>query len=75
MLRTLSHLAPFGCIVLILAFAFEPFIQNLVHYRSIQSQDPLDVALLANTSIYKTHGPNIGSSRAYHERVALIIHL
>lgn len=59
------HLVSIGCLVLVLSFTFEPFIQNLVHYRSIKVDDSSQVALLANTSIYKTHGKLLGGSRSF----------
>ena len=51
------HLASIGCIAVILSFAFEPFVQNLVHYVSVSVEDSFHIAHLANTSIYKTVGP------------------
>ncbi|PYI31488.1 hypothetical protein BP00DRAFT_425543 [Aspergillus indologenus CBS 114.80] len=63
------HFAVFGSTTMILALAFEPFIQNMVHYVPRSIDDESQVALLGRTMMYNTVGPLIGGSNHYIDPV------
>lgn len=57
-----AHLATIAYIAVALSFAFDPFLQNLVHTSLLSVSDPLQSACLANTSLYHSVGPRLGAS-------------
>ncbi|RLL95917.1 hypothetical protein CFD26_104613 [Aspergillus turcosus] len=52
----LKHFAVWGSLAIILALAFDPFVQNLVHYYPNTVVDPSQKAFLANSTRYNTSG-------------------
>ncbi|KAE8420070.1 hypothetical protein BDV36DRAFT_293719 [Aspergillus pseudocaelatus] len=51
------HFAVWGSLAVILALAFDPFTQNLIHYFPNSVVDPYQRAFLANSTYYNTTGP------------------
>lgn len=51
-----SHIAVFGGCAVLLALGFDPFIQNLIDYKSSLVEDSFQVSLLANSSVYDKVG-------------------
>jgi hypothetical protein len=56
MLTVIRHFAVWGSLAIILALAFDPFVQNLVHYYPNLVVDPSQTAFLANSTRYETAG-------------------
>ncbi|KAE8380915.1 hypothetical protein BDV26DRAFT_302412 [Aspergillus bertholletiae] len=52
-----KHFAVWGSLAVILALAFDPFAQNLIHYYTNLVNDPSQTALVANTTNYTAYGP------------------
>ncbi|RHZ56264.1 DUF3176 domain-containing protein [Aspergillus thermomutatus] len=52
----LKHFAVWGSLAIILALAFDPFIQNLIHYYSNMVVDPSQKAFLPNSTRYEISG-------------------
>ncbi|KAE8153169.1 hypothetical protein BDV25DRAFT_127495 [Aspergillus avenaceus] len=50
------HFAVWGAMAMILALAFDPFAQNLIHYYQNMVVDPSQRALLTKTTSYNTTG-------------------
>ncbi|KAL4874723.1 hypothetical protein BJY04DRAFT_233338 [Aspergillus karnatakaensis] len=59
------HLAAFGSLAVILSLAFDPFIQNLLHYVPDTIESPSQSAFLQSTSRYDVAGPVIGAGFHY----------
>ncbi|PKX96175.1 DUF3176 domain-containing protein [Aspergillus novofumigatus IBT 16806] len=58
------HIAVWGSLAIILALAFDPFVQNLIHYYPNLVVDPSQTAFLPNSTRYDTVGlPGRGASR------------
>ncbi|KAE8376760.1 hypothetical protein BDV26DRAFT_264929 [Aspergillus bertholletiae] len=51
------HFAVWGSLAVILALAFDPFTQNLIHYFPNIVNDPSQRAFVANSTYYNTTGP------------------
>ena len=56
------HVAGLGALATILAVAFDPFNQNLIHYYQANIEDKNQLAYLANASSYDNFGPMVGGS-------------
>ncbi|GFF85998.1 hypothetical protein IFM60648_07555 [Aspergillus lentulus] len=56
LLTVIRHFAVWGSLAIILALAFDPFVQNLVHYYPNLVVDPSQTAFLANSTRYDTAG-------------------
>jgi hypothetical protein len=56
------HFAVLGSGAVILAIAFDPFVQNLIHYYPKLVVDPTGTAIVSSNTIYDGLGPlmNIG---------------
>ncbi|PYI08396.1 hypothetical protein BO78DRAFT_310695 [Aspergillus sclerotiicarbonarius CBS 121057] len=63
------HFAVFGGMAIILALAFEPFVQNLVHYVSRPVTDDSQTSLLGRAVTYNTVGPLMGGDLFYIDPV------
>ncbi|GIJ90257.1 hypothetical protein Asppvi_009210 [Aspergillus pseudoviridinutans] len=50
------HFAVWGSLAIILALAFDPFVQNLIHYYPHLVVDPSQKAFLSNSTRYETAG-------------------
>ncbi|KAF2137261.1 uncharacterized protein K452DRAFT_236197 [Aplosporella prunicola CBS 121167] len=63
------HFAVLGAVATVLGLAFDPFIQNLVHYYDGQIQDTSQIALLTNCTTYNTRGPLMGGNFHYEDPI------
>ncbi|KAJ5366852.1 hypothetical protein N7541_000793 [Penicillium brevicompactum] len=60
-----KHFAALGSLAVILALAFDPFIQNLIHYYPKLIPDPSGNAVVASNSLYSALGPPVGIGDNY----------
>ncbi|CAG8935249.1 unnamed protein product [Penicillium salamii] len=69
-----KHFAALGSLAVILALAFDPFIQNLIHYYPKLIIDPSGTANVTSNSLYSSMGPllNIGNFYLHPEMKANI---
>ncbi|PWY75190.1 hypothetical protein BO94DRAFT_568556 [Aspergillus sclerotioniger CBS 115572] len=63
------HFAVLGSMTVLMALAFEPFIQNSVQYVSRSIEDRFQVSLLGKTVQYNTVGPLMGGDLYYVDPV------
>ncbi|OOF90313.1 hypothetical protein ASPCADRAFT_510937 [Aspergillus carbonarius ITEM 5010] len=63
------HFAVLGSMAVLMALAFEPFVQNSLHYVSRPVDDRSQVSLLGKTVKYNTVGPLMGGSLFYIDPV------
>ncbi|CAG8045847.1 unnamed protein product [Penicillium olsonii] len=60
-----KHFAALGSLAVILGLAFDPFIQNLIHYYPKLIIDPSGTADVSSNSIYSAMGPPLGIGDFY----------
>lgn len=54
---TYRHFAVLGSVAVTLALAFDPFIQNLIHYYPNLVMDSTGTAVVSSNSLYNAIGP------------------
>lgn len=57
------HFAALGSLAVILAIAFDPFIQNLIHYYPKLIADSSGTAIVSSNSQYDAVGPILDSGK------------
>ncbi|PYH94643.1 hypothetical protein BO71DRAFT_398793 [Aspergillus ellipticus CBS 707.79] len=53
------HFAILGALAMVLALAFDPFSQNLIHTFPKMVVDPSETAQIGNVTVYETYGPSM----------------
>ncbi|OQE35333.1 hypothetical protein PENCOP_c013G02115 [Penicillium coprophilum] len=59
------HFAVLGSLAVLLAIAFDPFVQNLIHYYPKLIVDPTGTAIVSSNSVYDALGPPLSVSAYY----------
>ncbi|KAJ5773858.1 hypothetical protein N7457_008754 [Penicillium paradoxum] len=60
-----KHFASLGSLAVILAIAFDPFVQSLINYYSGLIVDPSGTAILSSNSVYNVLGPPLSRGTYY----------
>ncbi|KAJ5181207.1 hypothetical protein N7491_000762 [Penicillium cf. griseofulvum] len=60
------HFAALGGVAVILAIAFDPFVQNLIHYYPKLIVDPIGTAVVSSNSVYDALGPPMNVATGYY---------
>ncbi|KAJ5365853.1 hypothetical protein N7517_008739 [Penicillium concentricum] len=60
-----KHFAALGSLAVILAIAFDPFVQNLIHYYPKLIVDPAGTAIVSSNPVYDALGPPLNNAAYY----------